>query len=283
MAIATRRLRRPSLPSVPGGLRKLVDEFERNDLLTSASAIAFQILTTIVPFALFLVSLAGFLNLGSLWRDEIAPKLHNAVSGPAYQVINDTVTKALSSRQAFWLTFGALLALWQLSGAVRAAMGALNRVYDVRAERSWRERIAVSVAIALGQALCLIGALAVVTLTPLLYGDVGQPLGALLFAARWGAAALLLLACVWMLVRYGPASPRPVRWVSFGSGLVVAGWVLMSIGFGVYLRAVADYGSIFGNLASLVVLLTYLYLSAIVFLGGAQIDSLVRSEALRRD
>ena len=56
-----------------------------------------------------------------------------------------------------------------------------------------------------------------------------------------------------------------------------------TIGFGAYLRGVADYGSIFGNLASLVILLTYLYLSAIVFLGGAQVDSLVRDDALRRD
>ncbi|HEX8857195.1 MAG TPA: YihY/virulence factor BrkB family protein [Thermoleophilaceae bacterium] len=173
-------------------------------------------------------------------------------------------------------------ALWQMSGAVRAAMGALNGIYEVGTDRSWRDRMLVSTGIALGQAACLIGALAVVTLAPLAYGDVGQPLTGLLFVARWGVAALLLLACVWLLVRFGPSERRPVRWASFGSVLVVTAWVLMSIGFGAYLRGVANYGSIFGNLASLVILLTYLYLSAIVFLGGAQVDSLVRDDALRR-
>jgi len=56
----------------------------------------------------------------------------------------------------------------------------------------------------------------------------------------------------------------------------MAGWLLMSLGFGFYLRDVADYNSIFGGLASVVVLIAYLYASALVFLGGVQVDALVR-------
>ena len=50
----------------------------------------------------------------------------------------------------------------------------------------------------------------------------------------------------------------------------------MSLGFGVYLREIADYNSIFGGLATVVVLIAYLYASAVVFLGGVQVDALVR-------
>ena len=54
----------------------------------------------------------------------------------------------------------------------------------------------------------------------------------------------------------------------------------MSLGFGFYLRDIADYNSIFGGLATVVVLIAYLYASAVVFLGGVQVDALVRALAL---
>ena len=68
----------------------------------------------------------------------------------------------------------------------------------------------------------------------------------------------------------------PLEWVTFGAVLVMAGWIVMSLGFGVYLREVADYNSIFGGLATVVVLSGYLYAAAVVFLGGVQVDALAR-------
>jgi membrane protein len=56
----------------------------------------------------------------------------------------------------------------------------------------------------------------------------------------------------------------------------------MSLGFVGYLKFVASYESVFGNLATVVVLLGYLYLSAVVFLAGAQVDALVRRRVAGR-
>jgi membrane protein len=122
-------------------------------------------------------------------------------------------------------------------------------------------------------------AIAVVSGGPLLYGDVGQPAGAGLFLLRWTVAGALMLLAVGLLLRFGPAKRRPIGWVSFGTGLVVVSWVLMSIAFGVYLRFIASYGTVFGNLATVVVLMGYIYLSAVVFLAGVQVDALVRRRA----
>lgn len=86
----------------------------------------------------------------------------------------------------------------------------------------------------------------------------------------------LLLLVVGVLGRFAPATRRPVRWGSFGALLVVLGWVAMSLIFTWYVRSVADYGSIYGSLATVIVTMEYLYLSAIVFLTGIQIDALTR-------
>ena len=270
MAI-TSTIRPGPLPKV----RAVADGFVENDLLTSASAISFQILSSIVPFLLFAFGMLGFVALEDVWRDELAPDVKAAVSPPAFALIDDAVGKALGSRNLFWVTAGFVIALWEVSGAVRAVMGVLNRVYGDTTRRSWGRRMLVSSALALMVGACWLAAIAVVVLGPLLYGDVGPLIGALLFAARWAVAGALLLLAVAVLLHFAPERDRPLHWVTFGSVLIIAGWVLMSIAFGFYLREIADYNSIFGGLATVVVLIGYLYASTVVFLGGVQVDALV--------
>jgi membrane protein len=258
--------------------RELFDCFEEHDLLTSASAISFQILTAIVPFLLFSFALLGFVNMGDVWHDHVAPSVRPEVSPAGYAVLQDTVNKVLGSHQFFWMTAGFVVAVWQVSGAVRAVMGSLNRIYRVHHKRPWKWRMLVSTGLAIAVGALLLGSIAVVSLGPLLYGDVGQPAGAFLFVLRWSIAGALMLAAVGLLLRFGPATRRPMRWVSFGSLLVIGSWILMSIGFGSYLHYVADYQSVFGNLATVVVLSGYIYMSSLVFLGGAQVDALTRRQ-----
>ena len=254
----------------------VVDGFVENDLLTYSSAISFQIMSAIVPFLLFACGLLGFLELQSVWRNELAPDIKTAVSGPAFQVIDDAVKKAIASKNAFWLSAGFLIALWQVSGAVRAVMGVLNRIYAEPTNRSWGRRMLLSFALAIAVGTCWLGAIAVVVLGPLVYGDVGTAGTVLLFVLRWGAAAALLLLAVAVLLHFAPERNQPLHWVTSGSLLVMGGWIVMSIAFGFYLRNIADYGSIFGGLATIVVLIAYLYASAVVFLGGVQVDAAAR-------
>ena len=257
-------------------LREYVDAYVENDLLTYASAISFQLLSSLVPFLLFGFGVLGFLHLEDVWRAELAPDVKRSVSAPAFALVDDVVEKTLGSRQVFWFTAGFLIALWEVSGAVRAVMGALNRLYGDATRRTWRRRMLVSFALALALGACWIAAVAAVVLTPLLYGDVGPPAGAALFVVRWGVAGAILLLSVGLLLHFAPERDQPLGWVTFGSLLIMAGWIVMSIGFGVYLRDVADYNSIFGGLATVVVLIAYLYASAVIFLGGVQVDALLR-------
>ena len=66
--------------------------------------------------------------------------------------------------------------------------------------------------------------------------------------------------------------------MSFGSGLCVIAWVGTSLVFGLYITQIADYGSIFGSLATVFVMLTYLYVSAASFLIAAEVDVIVREQ-----
>lgn len=262
------------------GLRHIATRFREDHLWTFAAAIAFRVLFAAVPFAMFVLGVLGLLHLDSVWSQEIAPGLKRSVSPPVFQVIDDAVRRALSSKQVFWATAGGAIGLWIASSAVRAAMDALDGVYKARHTRPLRQRVLRSLWLAAAVGACLVAAAAIVRLGPLaLGGGRDDALVAVVsFVVRWGLAAILLVTAVFLVVRYAPATAQPAGWVSLGSGLSVAAWLLMSLGFGAYLAGVSAYGSVYGSMASVIVLFSYVYLSAIAFLFGVQVDALVREE-----
>jgi membrane protein len=186
-------------------------------------------------------------------------------------VLDDTVRRVFLARSLFWATLGAALTVWEVSGAMRAVMTVLDRIYRVRRQRSRRERYAISIALSGLVIVLVLGAGGA-----MIVGHVAD--GLVTAVLRWPVAAALLLGALVAVVRWAPAEEREWHWVSFGSALVVVAWLGMSTGFSLYLRELADYGSIFGNLATLIITLEYLYLSAIVFLGGLAVDGLAQHE-----
>jgi membrane protein len=257
----------------------VIRSFQRNGLANLASAIAFRVVLALVPFLLFLLALIGFLDLEEIWRSDIAPELKKNVSEAAYRLINDTVDQVLSQRQVWWLTAGLVLTLWELSSATRVAMTAMDRIYGYHRRRSLLELLPRSVALGAVMGACAVAAIAVVRFGPLLTGDVGGALALLSFLVRWLLAAALLAIGVGLLVRFGSATRQPVPWVSLGTGLVLAAWILTSIAFGLYATYIASYGSVFGHLATFYVLLIYVYLIANAFLVGIQLDAGARERA----
>ncbi len=261
-------------------LRELVREFDENDLLTRASAIAFRVLFALIPLALFALALLGFLHLGSVWTDELAPLVKERTSEEAFALVNRNVERILGEKRFLWLTLGLVLAVWFVSGGVRTALAALNDIYEGgREERSLVRRYALSVALAVAVGACLLTATVVVTLGGRVLPGRDFLGGIPLLLGSWGIAIALMVLALGLLIRFGPASHQTVRWASLGTGLVVVAWVATSALFGWYVSSVASYTSVYGNLASIIILLTYLYLSSIVFLAGTQVDALVRKMA----
>src|SRR3954452_5229660 len=146
--------------------RDILREFERNDLLTYASAISFQVFFALVPLALLALGLLGTFGLSTWWSSDAAHTVKENVSGPVYHVVNDTVRKILSQRQVFWVTLGAAIAVWEVSGAMRATMQVLNHVYGVEEERSFWRKLWESIVLSTAVPVMLLLAAAVVKVGP---------------------------------------------------------------------------------------------------------------------
>jgi membrane protein len=259
-------------------LRRVVDGYREHDILTYASAISFQVFFALIPLTLFALGLLGFLNLQEVWTTDLAPEVKKGMSAPAFEVVNTTVTHVLVSKQVFWATFGAAIAVWEVSGAMRAVMTVFDRIYGATRTRSFRERMLLSLRLSVIVTALLLLTVAVVRFGPALVSLVVDDSGVVhvvTFVARWLIAVVLLLVTVALISRMAPSRNRPVEWASFGAVLVVTGWIAMTLVFTWYVTSVADYGSLFGSLAAVIVALEYLYLSAIVFLTGVQVDAIV--------
>ena len=259
--------------------RVLAGAFKAHDLLTYASAISFQILTAVVPFALFALALAGLLDANGVWQDHLVAPLRANVSPPVFAVIRDAVANVVGGRRVLWATLGGVLALWQISGAVRAVMGALARIYAAPAERPTLRRYTISFILSIEVTVCFILAGLCLLFAPFVSNpNAGFVWEAFAIVVRWSLVILMLFVVVALLVRHAPSRPQTVPWVSVGAAIVIALWVIVSLAFYVYLVDIADYDSIFGSLASAIVAMAFLYLSTTVFLFGAQLDAIIRTQ-----
>lgn len=256
-------------------VRLWVDLFAEHNLLTYASAIAFQALVAFVALLLLGVAVLGELGRTDVWTRQLGPQLQPKLLPAVYHGIDATFEKIFHTSSTGVIAFAAALTIWEVSGAVRATMGALSRIYGVEDERPWWIRFPVSIGVALALTAALVGAALLATAAQgAVSGGWGIPFG----IVRWLLAVVLVAAAFGLLIRYAPAEKRATRWATAGSTLVVVGWVVQTLVFDWYLRSAADWRTAAGSLLGAYFLTSYLYVAAIVLLVGIELDELLRRD-----
>jgi len=251
--------------------------FRDNNLLTYASAIAFQLLIATAAIAYLGVALLHPLGQTGAWRDHLAPAIRRDVPASWYEALNGSVHKEMRSGSALALVFGVALAVWEVSGALRAMMGALNRIYRARETRSIGRRFAVSIGLAVPIIVLVFAALGV------WFAGVGASFGGAVVVLRLAIAAVLCWCVIALIVFVAPAKRQPWQWVSAGSVWIIVAWLAVSILYAIWIGHVVNLRRVEGALAVVVLTTGYLYASSLAFLIGAQLDQLIRQGDLVPD
>jgi membrane protein len=272
-------LRRLSWSRVKGAGKAVAGQFTQHDLLTYSSAIAFQILYAILPLAMLALAALGLFHWESLYTNHIAPSLKSTLSADAYRIANRTAMRMMNGKRLWWSTLGLIVVLWGAGAALRSMMTPLNAVYDARENRSWLRRMAVSIGGGALAIACIVGAVLIPLVAPL--WNLGGVVAVGFWIVRWLATLTLLVAAIATLLWVVPARKRPIQWISVGSALCTICWIVATLGFGAYISAVS-YSSFYGAIAGVVLLLIYLHVSAIAFLLGVVVDSLLRDTVRSR-
>ena len=153
----------------------------------------------------------------------------------------------------------------------------MNIAYEEKETRSFIKVNLLALAITAGAvALVILAMIAVAALGHLERIFPNLP-GALVTAGKLGSYILLFLGAALgaaALYRYGPnRKDAKWAWITPGSAFASVGWIVLTVGFGFYAAHFGNYGKTYGSLATVVVLLTWIYLSAYVFLVGAELNS----------
>ena len=256
--------------------REILAALDRHGVLTDATAIAFRMLFALAFLALTGLAFAGAIHLQSIWHQQLGPGVARIVSPNFFKELDRSVDQVLTTRRWWWLSIGLVLTLWQVSSGVRALMTALDSIYEVKDRRPFWERMGISIALAAVITICLfaIGAiLFVFWAAP--SGPASLRVG--LFICRLLVSAAILILMVSLLLRFTVPSHLEVRWLTLGSSISIGIWLLTSWLFGFYLAnyAYRGYQQAFGVLSLLIVVMTYLYIAAVAFLIGAELDAML--------
>jgi membrane protein len=267
-------LDRSRLPAVRPTVSLWAACFREANLLTYASAIALQLLVAVAALLFLAVALLRPLNAEGTWLHTVEPALASRLPVEWMGALIWSVQHELAASSPGLILFGALVAIWEVSGAVRAVMGALNRIYGVDEERSMRRRFGISFVLAVA-----VSALAIVAAF-IGGGAFRVPVAGLDVAERVVIPAAIVYAVVALLVVVAPARRQPWRWASAGSIGIVVAWLAVSAAYGYWVAQVENLRTAEGALALVISTVGYLYASAIAFLVGAQLDQLLREGGL---
>jgi membrane protein len=183
---------------------------------------------------------------------------------------------------------GGALALWTTTGAMTALMRALNRAYDRGETRGFvRQRLVALVMMAcVALAFALVFGLLVLgpAVTGWLEGLAGDWVRWVWWIAQWPVLLVGLLVSFATVLFLGPDVHHP-RWrfVSPGAVLAIVLWLVASGAFAFYVSQFGSYNKAWGSLAAVIVMLTWLWVSALALLFGAEVNAEAeRSRELRR-
>ena len=256
-----------------------VDLFARHELLSYASAIAFQVLKSLVPLALLGFALLGAIGRDDIWTKHMAPAIQSRFDPPIYHAVDYGVKKILDHDSAGILVFAAILTVWYVSSGVRAITSGINRIYEVDDKRPVWIRQPVSLGLAVCVVSGVVGAMLLVEAVPTPNGGWEY----VVVTVRWVGAIAALVAVAGLLVRFAPAEHRPKRWASVGGVLVVSTWIVMTLAFRWYVASIANFHTAVGQLTVFLILMVYVYASSIVLIVGVQLDELLREEATEQE
>lgn len=255
-----------------------------------AAALAYYSFLAIPAVLLVAVGLFSLFASGDAITTVI-DKLGTVVPSQATQLIEDSLRRMNENKSGSlaMVIVGFVFALWTTTGAMTSFMRAVNRAYDRDESRGFvRQRlVAVQMVIAMGVAFLLVFGLLV--LGPVMSGWIGSVLdiegvmGWLWWVAQWPVLLVGLLAVFATVLYLGPNVDHP-RWrfITPGSVFAVVVWLIASALFAVYTSMFDTYNKTWGSFAAVIVMLTWLWVTGIALLLGAEINAETeRSRELR--
>jgi membrane protein len=252
-----------------------------------AAGVAFYAFIALVPLLAATVLTYGFVaspasvmqnmqSLTSIMPADIAKLLGDQLLG---------VVQSSGGKKGFGILLALGVALFGARNAAGSVITALNIAYEEDEKRGFIKVTLLALAMTVGAvlaALVAVGALTLLHFLQTLIPDAPKPVLLLTKIASYLLLAIGAAALAATVYRYAPSREKAKwTWLTPGTAFAGIGWLLMTAAFGIYVSRFGSYNKTYGSLGAVVALLTWVYLSAYVFLFGAELNSELEHQTSR--
>ncbi len=250
----------------------------RDNASLVAAGIALNALLAIFPALAVLVSVYGMFASPQDVMNDLRPFL-GVLPGDAAKILTDqlqSLTAPTSRTLGFGAVFGAVVALWNSRQGMSALMTATNIAYNERERRGFLRQTAIALGFTVGAMLIFAVMLGVGVAVPLLLRafPLGQAATMLVLVSRWLLLFAFAVLAFSLAYHYAPdRQPPKWRWVTWGSAIAAAVWILGSLAFAAYVQNFGSYGKTYGALGGVIILLMWFYLMGFTIVLGAEINA----------
>ncbi len=265
-------------------------EVQEDEVTGRAAQLSYYFLLALFPALLFLTSLLGyFAGEDSELRVNLFRYLSAVLPGEATEIISKTVTEVTQNSGGGKLSFGILATVWAASNGMGAISESLNIAYDVKETRPWWKTRLVAVGLTLSLSLLIIMALVLVLyghdLAELVAGKfgLGEAFEWTWKIAQWPVVLAFVALGFALIYYFAPDLEDPAwKWITPGSLIAVALWLLISFAFKAYLSYFNSYSATYGSLGAVIILMLWFYFTGLAILVGGEINSEIEHEMAKR-
>lgn len=273
-------------------LTKTVARVGQRRLFGLSSEIAYNAMLSLFPAILAVITAIGLFeeSLQSTFK-ELANQLSQVAPDEAMVLIRDFSKQITQTRNTGLFSISFIVAIWAASGALSAAMTALDRIHEIPLEQMrpfWKAKL-ISLGLTIGTILLLVVASFLVFISDwLLDFFVLKSQNRLWFLLviwqflSWPIALAIVAAAFGFVYRYGPSIWNPGMPLMPGAVLAAVSWALVSAGFRLYVANFGNYNQAYGAIGAVIVLMLWLYMSGLVLLVGDQLNVTVGEQMRSR-
>src|SRR5262245_56157016 len=258
--------------------KRTYQEVIADNCLGLAAQLSYYFFLALFPALLFLVALISFIPVEGL-LDTITNTLARVAPVEAISIINDQIIKIAHDQNGGLLTLGMLGTIWSTSSGVNAIIDTLNQAYEIQESRPWWKVKLIALGLTVALAVFIVISFALVIAGPTLAEKVAVwfHLGPVFEwtwkILQWPVIFALVSVAIAMIYYYAPDAEQQWIWITPGSLLATALWLLISLGFKFYVSRFGSYNATYGAIGGVIVLMLWFYLSALAVLAGAQLNA----------
>jgi membrane protein len=263
--------------------RSLWREVNDDQIANGAAALAFYMVLSLFPCAIFSLSVLPYLPIANL-QQAMLDLVHEALPDNAGELLTSTVQSVVSRRGYGVLSFAFLFTLWSATSGLHGLMQQLNAVYEVKEERSFLWARGVALLLTAAFFGLVVGAFVLIIFGGIIQSYIGNHLGwsqglLWLFAGLRYLIIVSALHLAFSLIYYlGPNLRQPFVLITPGSLVATLFLLGISMAFKLYVNRFSDYDALYGSLGAVIVLMLWLFAAGWVILFGGELNDVLRRD-----